>query len=49
MAATKVYSTAAYVIAGATAILLGLVPKFGALIVTIPRACSAGRRPCSTA
>ena len=36
MAATKVYSTAAYVIAGVTAILLGLVPKFGALIVTIP-------------
>ena len=36
MAATRVYSTAAYVIAGATAILLGLVPKFGALIVTIP-------------
>jgi uracil-xanthine permease len=36
MAATKVYSTAAYVIAGVTAILLGLVPKFGALIISIP-------------
>jgi uracil-xanthine permease len=36
MAATKVYSTAAYVVAGITAILLGLVPKFGALVVSIP-------------
>jgi uracil-xanthine permease len=36
MAATKVYSTAAYVVAGVTAILLGLVPKFGALILSIP-------------
>ncbi len=36
MAATRVYSTAAYVVAGATAIVLGLCPKFGALIGTIP-------------
>ncbi len=36
MAATRVYSTAAYVVAGLTAILLGLIPKFGALIVSIP-------------
>ena len=42
MAATKVYSTAAYVIAGVTAILLGLVPKFGALIVTIPAGVLGG-------
>ena len=36
MAATRVYSTAAYVVAGVTAIALGLVPKFGAIIVSIP-------------
>ncbi len=36
MAATRVYSTAAYVVAGLTAIALGMVPKFGALIVSIP-------------
>jgi uracil-xanthine permease len=36
MAATRVYSTAAYWVAGATAVLLGLSPKFGALIATIP-------------
>ena len=36
MAATRVYSTAAYWVAGATALLLGLSPKFGALIATIP-------------
>jgi uracil-xanthine permease len=36
MAATKVYSTAAYIVAGLTAIALGMVPKFGALIVSIP-------------
>src|SRR4029450_6026775 len=32
MAATRVYSTAAYYVAAVVAILLGLVPKFGALI-----------------
>ena len=36
MAATRVYSTAAYLVAGVAAILLGLSPKFGALIQTIP-------------
>ncbi len=36
MAATRVYSTAAYVVAGLTAICLGMIPKFGALIVSIP-------------
>ncbi|MFE7421189.1 uracil-xanthine permease family protein [Rhodococcus sp. NPDC057529] len=36
MAATKVYSTAAYWIAGVTAVLLGLMPKVGAVIATIP-------------
>lgn len=36
MAATKVYSTAAYIVAGLTAIALGMIPKFGAIIVSIP-------------
>ncbi len=36
MAATRVYSTAAYVVAGSFALLLSLVPKFGAIIATIP-------------
>ena len=36
MAATRVYSTAAYWIAGAGAILLGLVPKFGAILSATP-------------
>jgi uracil-xanthine permease len=36
MAATRVYSTAAYFVAAITAILLGLCPRFGALIGTIP-------------
>ena len=36
MAATRVYSTAAYIVAGLTAICLGMIPKFGALIVSIP-------------
>ncbi|AXT85461.1 nitrate reductase [Aeromicrobium sp. A1-2] len=36
MAATRVYSTAAYWVAGVVAILLGLSPKIGALINTIP-------------
>ena len=36
MAVTKVYSTAIFVVAGLTAILLGLSPKFGALIASIP-------------
>src|SRR4051794_407550 len=36
MAATRVYSTAAYIVAGLTAITLGFIPKFGAIIVSIP-------------
>ena len=36
MAATKVYSTAVFVIAGLIAVLLGFSPKFGALIQAIP-------------
>jgi uracil-xanthine permease len=36
MAATKVYSTAAYIVAGLTAICLGLIPKFGAIILSMP-------------
>ncbi|RNE49332.1 uracil-xanthine permease family protein [Corynebacterium alimapuense] len=36
MAATKVYSTAAYWVAAFTAIALAFIPKFGALIFTIP-------------
>jgi len=36
MAATRVYSTAAYAVAAVTAILLGLCPRFGALVGTIP-------------
>jgi uracil-xanthine permease len=36
MAATRVYSTAAYYVAAIIAILLGCVPKFGALIATLP-------------
>ncbi|HET9872657.1 MAG TPA: solute carrier family 23 protein [Propionibacteriaceae bacterium] len=36
MAATRVYSTAAYWVAGIVAILLGLSPKVGAMINTIP-------------
>jgi uracil-xanthine permease len=36
MAATRVFSTAAYWVAGIVAILLGLSPKFGAIINTVP-------------
>ncbi len=36
MAATRVYSTAAYYVAGGVAILFGLCPKFGALIAATP-------------
>jgi uracil-xanthine permease len=42
MAATRVYSTAAYAVAAVTAILLGLCPRFGALIVTIPAGVLGG-------
>jgi uracil-xanthine permease len=36
MGFTRVYSTLAYIIAGCIAILLGLLPKFGAIISAIP-------------
>ncbi len=36
MAATRVYSTAAYYVAALVAILFGLSPKFGALVFSIP-------------
>ena len=36
MAATRVYSTAAYYVAAGVAILLGFCPKFGALVASIP-------------
>jgi uracil-xanthine permease len=36
MAATRVYSTAAYYVAAVVAILLGLCPKFGAVVNAIP-------------
>lgn len=36
MGATRVYSTAAYWVAAATALVLSLSPKFGELIATIP-------------
>lgn len=36
MAATRVYSSAAYLVAGLTALLLSLSPKFGEIIATIP-------------
>lgn len=36
MAATRVYSTAAYWVAAGVAVLLGFCPKFGALIVAVP-------------
>jgi len=42
MAATKVYSTAAYWVAGIVAILLGLSPKVGAVINTIPAGVLGG-------
>lgn len=42
MAASRVYSTAAYWVAGSFAILLGLCPKFGAIIATIPAGVLGG-------
>ncbi|SBT39142.1 uracil-xanthine permease family protein [Micromonospora narathiwatensis] len=42
MAATRVYSTAAYWVAGVAAVLLGLCPKFGALILTVPAGVLGG-------
>ena len=42
MAATKVYSTAAYIVAALFAIVLGMRPKFGALILTMPLSVLGG-------
>ncbi|MDR0849818.1 MAG: NCS2 family nucleobase:cation symporter [Propionibacteriaceae bacterium] len=42
MAATKIYSTAVYWVAAAVALLLSLIPKFGALINTIPAGVLGG-------
>jgi uracil-xanthine permease len=42
MAATRVYSTAAYYVAAVVAILLGLVPKFGAIVNNTPPAVLGG-------
>jgi uracil-xanthine permease len=42
MAATRVYSTAAYFVAAIVAILLGLVPKFGAIVNQTPPAVLGG-------
>ncbi|MEN8707722.1 MAG: solute carrier family 23 protein [Nocardioides marinisabuli] len=42
MATTRVYSTAAYYVAAVTAILLGLVPKFGAIVNATPSAVLGG-------
>src|SRR6185437_15063921 len=42
MAATRIYSTALFVVAGLFAILLGFSPKFGAVIHTIPTAVMGG-------
>ncbi|GAA1131346.1 uracil-xanthine permease family protein [Nocardioides aquiterrae] len=42
MAATRVYSTAAYFVAAIVAILLGLIPKFGAIVNATPPAVLGG-------
>lgn len=42
MAATRVYSTAAYWVAGLVAIVLGLSPKIGAVINTVPAGVLGG-------
>ncbi|MBS1163292.1 MAG: uracil-xanthine permease [Burkholderiaceae bacterium] len=42
MAATKIYSTATFVVAALIAIALGFSPKFGALIQSIPLAVMGG-------
>ena len=42
MAATRVYSTAAYVVAAGVAFALSLLPKFGAIIATIPAGVLGG-------
>ena len=42
MASTRVYSTAAYWVAGAAAILLSLSPKFGEVINSVPAGVLGG-------
>ena len=42
MAATRVYSTAAYFVAAFTAILFGFIPKFGAVVAATPPAVLGG-------
>jgi len=42
MAATRVFSTAAYWVAGIVAVLLGLSPKIGAVIATVPAGVLGG-------
>ena len=42
MAATRIYSTAPFLVAASFALLLGFSPKFGALIQTIPLAVMGG-------
>ena len=42
MAATRVYSTAAYVVAAGFAFALSLLPKFGAILATIPAGVLGG-------
>ncbi|SNS25779.1 uracil-xanthine permease family protein [Rhodococcoides kyotonense] len=42
MAATRVYSTAAYWVAAATAVILAFSPKFGALVFTVPSGVIGG-------
>ncbi|MDR0500472.1 MAG: NCS2 family nucleobase:cation symporter [Coriobacteriales bacterium] len=42
MAATKVYSTAAYWVAGAGALVLSLCPKFGAAVASVPSGVLGG-------
>ncbi len=42
MAATRVYSTAAYYVAAVVAILFGLIPKFGALVAATPSGVLGG-------
>ncbi|WP_156334675.1 uracil-xanthine permease family protein [Corynebacterium lowii] len=42
MAATRVYSTAAYWVAAVTAVVLAFIPKFGALIFSIPTGVLGG-------
>lgn len=42
MAATRVYSSAAYVVAAIAALVLSLSPKFGALVATVPAGVLGG-------